>query len=52
LGQFAGPPLVAWVAANAGGWQWTWTVTATLSLAGVVFAHLIGYALRKKETHD
>jgi CP family cyanate transporter-like MFS transporter len=52
LGQFAGPPLVAWVAASAGGWQWTWAVTATLSLAGAVFAHLIGHALRKKETHD
>jgi MFS family permease len=49
LGQFAGPPLVAWVAASAGGWQWTWTVTATLSLAGAVLAHFIGRALHKKE---
>jgi MFS family permease len=52
LGQFAGPPLVAWVAASAGGWQWTWVVTATLSGAGAVLAHLIGRALHKKETHD
>ena len=52
LGQFAGPPLVAWVAASAGGWQWTWTVTATLSLAGAVLAHLIGRALHQKEKHD
>ncbi len=52
LGQFAGPPLVAWVAASAGGWQWTWTVTATLSLAGAVLAHFIGRALHKKENHD
>jgi len=52
LGQFAGPPLVAWVAASAGGWQWTWAVTATLSMAGVVLAHLIGRALHKKEKHD
>jgi MFS transporter, CP family, cyanate transporter len=52
LGQFAGPPLVAWVAASAGGWQWTWAVTATLSMAGVVFAHLIGRALHKKEKND
>ena len=52
LGQFAGPPLVAWVAASAGGWQWTWAVTATLSLAGAVLAHLIGRALHQKETHD
>ena len=52
LGQFAGPPLVAWVAAMAGGWQWTWAVTATLSLAGAVLAHFIGRALQKKENHD
>ena len=52
LGQFAGPPLVAWVAAMAGGWQWTWAVTTTLSLAGGVLAHCIGRALHKKEHHD
>ena len=52
LGQFAGPPLVAWVAASAGGWQWTWAVTTTLSLAGAVLAHFIGRALHKKEHHD
>lgn len=52
LGQFAGPPLVAWVAASTGGWQWTWAVTATLSLAGAVLAHFIGRALHKKEKHD
>ena len=49
LGQFAGPPLVAWVAVSAGGWEWTWTVTAALSLAGALLAHLIGRALHKKE---
>ena len=48
FGQFAGPPLVAWVAASAGGWQWTWVVTASLSLTGAVLAHFIGRALRKK----
>ncbi len=52
LGQFAGPPLVAWVAASVGGWQWTWAVTATLSLTGLTLAHLIGRALQKKEKHD
>jgi cyanate permease len=52
LGQFAGPPLVAWVAASAGGWQWTWVVTATLSLTGALLAHFIGRALHKKEKHD
>jgi predicted MFS family arabinose efflux permease len=38
LGQFAGPPLVAWVAASAGGWQWTGWVTAASSVLGLVLA--------------
>ena len=33
LGQFAGPPLVAWVASRAGGWQWTWVATGALRAA-------------------
>ena len=33
-GQFLGPPLVAWVAAQVGGWHWTWLVTGTASLGG------------------
>jgi CP family cyanate transporter-like MFS transporter len=45
LGQFAGPPLVAWVAVIAGGWQLTWGVTAVLSAVGVVLAYFIGQAL-------
>lgn len=52
LGQFAGPPLVAWVAAAAGGWQWTWGVTAALSAAGAVLAHSIGRALRTQKDSD
>lgn len=38
LGQFLGPPLVAWVATVAGGWQWTWTVTGASSLLGILLA--------------
>jgi len=38
LGQFAGPPLVAWVAARAGGWGWTWAVTGACSVAGMALA--------------
>ncbi|KPF42208.1 hypothetical protein D621_20935 [beta proteobacterium AAP51] len=34
LGQFAGPPLVAAVAAAAGGWQFTGWATGALALAG------------------
>ena len=35
LGQFAGPPLVAWVAHRAGGWQWTWLVTGGCAVLGM-----------------
>jgi MFS family permease len=41
LGQFAGPPLVAWVAALAGGWQWTGWVTAASSGFGLLLAVLL-----------
>jgi MFS family permease len=38
LGQFLGPPVVAWVATLAGGWHWTWVVTGASSLLGVMLA--------------
>lgn len=38
LGQFAGAPLVAWVAGTAGGWHWTWAVTGAASLIGVLLS--------------
>lgn len=38
FGQFAGPPLVAWVASAAGGWHWTWAVTGACSVAGMLLA--------------
>ncbi len=38
LGQFLGPPLVAWLAVEVGGWQWTWVATGACSLLGVVVA--------------
>jgi MFS family permease len=41
LGQFAGPPLVAWVASLAGGWQFTWLATGACSLAGLVLVVLL-----------
>lgn len=34
LGQFAGPPAVAALAAAVGGWQWSWLVIAGASLLG------------------
>ncbi len=47
LGQFAGPPIVAWVAGLTGGWQWTWTVTGTASVVGIGLAALIGRVHRR-----
>ncbi len=35
IGQFAGPPIVAWIAKHAGGWQWTWAVAGLCSLVGL-----------------
>jgi MFS family permease len=48
LGQFAGPPVVAWVASSVGGWQLTWTVTGAASLAGMVLAAMIGALYRRR----
>ncbi|MEO8079983.1 MAG: MFS transporter [Caldimonas sp.] len=42
FGQFAGPPLVAWVASRAGGWHLTWTVTGAFALCGIGLAWRIG----------
>ena len=41
IGQFAGPPLVAWVASQAGGWGYSGGVTAAFALAGLVLAWAI-----------
>jgi len=46
LGQFAGPPIVAWVAARAGGWHWTGAVTGLASLAGLGLAWALARSLR------
>ena len=38
LGQFAAPPLVAWLAHRTGGWQWTWVVTGACASIGILLA--------------
>jgi MFS transporter, CP family, cyanate transporter len=48
IGQFAGPPIVAYVASVAGGWQLTWTVTGTASLVGIALAMLIGRVYQRR----
>jgi len=46
LGQFAGPPAVAWVASQAGGWQWTGLATAACSALGLLLTGAIAHRLR------
>lgn len=45
LGQFAGPPIVAYVASVVGGWQWTWAVTGSASVLGLVFTWFLARLL-------
>ena len=47
LGQFAAPPLVAWLAGRAGGWQWTWVATGSCALFGLGLASAIGRLLQR-----
>lgn len=49
FGQFAGPPLVAWLASAVGGWHWTWLITGACSLAGGALALGIRRQLRRRE---
>ena len=46
FGQFAGPPLVAWVAARAGGWHFTGWVAGLCALAGLALSAAIARHLR------
>ena len=46
FGQFAAPPLVAWVATRAGGWHLTWIVTAICSVLGLLLSLAIARRLR------
>lgn len=44
LGQFFGPPLVAWVAVHFGGWQWTWVATGACAILGAWLSWHLGRA--------
>jgi MFS transporter, CP family, cyanate transporter len=48
LGQFAGPPLVAWLASRVGGWEWSWVVTGGCALAGLGLAGITGSLMRRQ----
>jgi MFS family permease len=45
MGQFVGPPLVAWLASRAGHWHLTWLATGACSLAGLWLAQQVGRQL-------
>ena len=47
FGQFAGPPLVAWVASQVGGWEWTWLATAACSALGLALVGCIARLPRR-----
>jgi MFS transporter, CP family, cyanate transporter len=49
LGQFTGPPLVAWVAARVGGWHLSWMVTGACALLGLALAGLLARQLRRAD---
>jgi predicted MFS family arabinose efflux permease len=48
-GQFAVPPLVAWVAVYTGGWQWTAGVSAACCAIGLLLATQIHAELKRKQ---
>lgn len=47
IGQVAGPPVVASVAARVGGWQWTWVVTLACCAVGALLAQGISRHLAR-----
>lgn len=42
VGQFAGPPVLGWVATLTGGWASTWIVTGVFALIGIGMALRLG----------
>jgi MFS transporter, CP family, cyanate transporter len=48
LGQFIGPPLVAWLASRAGSWQWSWLVTGGCAAAGIALARVASSPARAR----
>ena len=45
IGQFAGPPVVAWLAGRVGGWHATWWVTGACCVLGALLAWRMGRRL-------
>ena len=47
LGQFTGPPVVAWLASRMGGWSWTWVATGGSALLGLWLSRCIARRLQR-----
>jgi len=47
VGQFSGPPLLAWVATQVQGWHGTWMVTLSASSLGIALAWQLNGRMRK-----
>ncbi len=48
IGQFFGPPLVAWLASRAGGFQYTHWITISCCGVGAALAHAAGNEMRRR----
>ncbi len=42
-GQFFGPPLIAWISGNVGGWHWTWALTGSAACLGLWLARRVRF---------
>lgn len=47
LGQFTGPPMLAWLTARVGGWHLSWAFNLACCLAGLALAWLLQQRLRQ-----
>ena len=45
IGQFSGPPVVAWAASRLGTWQWSWVLLGLCSVAGLGLSWQLGRRL-------
>lgn len=48
IGQFCGPPVVAYVASAVGGWQWSGAVTGGCAVAGLALTVFVVQALQDR----
>ena len=51
LGQFTGPPAVAWLVTQVGGWHGTWMLTGASSLLGIALAAQLQRVWGRRHRH-